>query len=720
MSVRARPRTLVTALLAVALTLVAAIVTSQPAVRPRVGHRPAASRNYGCWERWGSNHLDPTMAQKDPMCWQAWQADPNAMWNWNGLYREGVGGNHQGVIPDGQLCSGGRTQAPRYNSLDAVGAWVAKGVPTTFTLTLTDSAKHGADYLRIYVTKAGFDPTTKAIGWGDLDLVKETGRYGTTGLYQTDVEPVRSQRPGGPVHDLAGQPPRPVVLPVQRHQHRWRHHHADPHPDADGDLHADADPDPDGDADPDAHPDGHPHPDADPDAHVTGGTGSCTATVKVVNAWNGSFVGEVTVKAGSTALTGWHATVVRRHADAGVERHPLGRQHHHQCRVEQLGPGRRHGDRRLHRQRDRQRPDRGLRLALTPAALTPARPPTRGRAGVRRAATGRMAAEPVATVERHATWKELFFDLVVVAGIGQLAHLLHEDTEPTTLGLYAVLYLAFWISWAGFAVYGNVAGDDAKTRVLITAMLGLAVMAASVPGIHGSRAAAFVIAYVALRWYAGAVVQRGRVLLDWPLAQYGLGALPWLVSLWVDAPLRYWLWGVGIVIDLAVLLLTSGERALQEAEERLERVKTSRRRGGPAAGLLTHRGEAHRGGAPRGAARAVRHHRARRGAHPDHRRRRRLRAVGPQPPPSSRSARSPCWRRCGPPACCTGPRASPSCTPHVVAPRIVMLLHALLTGSLAALAAALGVAVEHTHEPCRRSTARCCAGRWPPTARSAW
>ena len=34
----------------------------------------------------------------------------------------------------------------------------------------------------------------------------------------------------------------------------------------------------------------------------------------------------------------------------------------------------------------------------------------------------------------------------------------------------------------------------------------------------------------------------------------------------------------------------------------------------------------------------------------------------------------------------------------MVAPRIVMLLHALLTGSLAALAAALGVAVEHTHE----------------------
>ncbi len=308
-----------------------------------------------------------------------------------------------------------------------------------------------------------------------------------------------------------------------------------------------------------------------------------------------------------------------------------------------------------------------------------------------------MASEQVASVERHASWKELFFDLVVVAGIAQLAHLLREDSEPTTLGLYAVLYLAFWISWAGFAVYGNIAGDDAQTRVLLSAMLGLAVMAASVPGIHGARAGAFVVAYVALRWYSGAVVQRGRVLLDWPLAQYGLGALPWLASLWVDAPQRYWLWGVGIVIDLAVLLLASGERAMQQAEERLERVKTSRRRRAPAAGLLTIEG--------------------------------------------TRSEEEHLWERLGlfviivlgegliqvidaaadaqewdrstvvvalgafallasvwTAGLLHGTAGLPQLRPHVVQPRIVMLLHALLTGALAALAASLGVAVEHTHE----------------------
>ena len=115
MSVRERPRTLAAALLAVALMLVAAVVTSSPASAHGSVTDPP-TRNYGCWERWGANHLDPAMAQMDPMCWQAWQADPNAMWNWNGLYRESVGGNHQAVIPDGQLCSGGRTQTPRYDA----------------------------------------------------------------------------------------------------------------------------------------------------------------------------------------------------------------------------------------------------------------------------------------------------------------------------------------------------------------------------------------------------------------------------------------------------------------------------------------------------------------------------------------------------------------------------------------------------------------------------
>lgn len=163
------------ALLSAALLLSLALWTDTAAAHGSIVEPP--SRNYGCWDRWGDDHLNPDMEQEDPMCWQAWQDNPNAMWNWNGLYRENVGGNHQAAIPDGQLCSGGRTEGGRYNSMDAVGAWETTDISSNFTLHLYDQASHGADYFLVYVTRQGFDPTTQPLTWADLELVAETGSY---------------------------------------------------------------------------------------------------------------------------------------------------------------------------------------------------------------------------------------------------------------------------------------------------------------------------------------------------------------------------------------------------------------------------------------------------------------------------------------------------------------------------------------------------------------
>jgi chitin-binding protein len=134
------------------------------------------SRNYGCFVRWGNNFQAPEMRTQDPMCYQAWQADTNAMWNWNGLYRENVGGNHQAAIPDGQLCSAGRTQNGRYAAMDAIGDWKAADKPRNFSVNILDQALHGADYYRVYITRQGFNPLTQALRWSDLELVAEVGR----------------------------------------------------------------------------------------------------------------------------------------------------------------------------------------------------------------------------------------------------------------------------------------------------------------------------------------------------------------------------------------------------------------------------------------------------------------------------------------------------------------------------------------------------------------
>ncbi|GAB3855217.1 hypothetical protein GCM10029963_49580 [Micromonospora andamanensis] len=272
--------------LGAASVLVAAftmVVVNQPG--PASAHGSVTnppSRNYGCWERWGGDHLNPAMAQSDPMCWQAFQANPNTMWNWNGLFRENVGGNHQAVIPDGQLCSGGRTQGGLYASLDTVGAWTAKPMPNNFTLTLTDGARHGADYMLIYITKQGFDPTTQPLTWNSLELVLRTGAYPTTGLYEAQVN--AGNRTG-----------RHVVYTI------WQASHLDQPYYICSDVTFGGGSNPPPTTPPTTPPPTTPPPTTPPPA----GNGACTATYRTTSEWPGGFGGEVTVRAGNTAISGW-------------------------------------------------------------------------------------------------------------------------------------------------------------------------------------------------------------------------------------------------------------------------------------------------------------------------------------------------------------------------------------------------------------------------------
>jgi chitin-binding protein len=158
------------------LALAAALLTVTPGTASAHGTTiDPSSRNYGCWSRWGNQFQNPAMRTQDPMCWQAWQTDTNAMWNWNGLYREGVNGNHQGAIPNGELCSAGRTENGRYRAMDTPGNWRAANVSRTFTVRLLDQASHGADYVRVYVTRQGYNPLTQALGWNHLELVAQVG-----------------------------------------------------------------------------------------------------------------------------------------------------------------------------------------------------------------------------------------------------------------------------------------------------------------------------------------------------------------------------------------------------------------------------------------------------------------------------------------------------------------------------------------------------------------
>ncbi|WP_372508679.1 lytic polysaccharide monooxygenase auxiliary activity family 9 protein [Amycolatopsis iheyensis] len=156
------------------LAALAGLFLSVPAASAHGTIVSPATRAYQCWQDWGSQHTNPAMQQQDPMCYQAFQANADTMWNWMSALRDGLGGNFQGKTPDGQLCS---NALARNSSLDTPGAWRTTSLGSSFTMHLYDQASHGADFLRVYVSKNGFDPATQRLGWGNLDLLTQTGKY---------------------------------------------------------------------------------------------------------------------------------------------------------------------------------------------------------------------------------------------------------------------------------------------------------------------------------------------------------------------------------------------------------------------------------------------------------------------------------------------------------------------------------------------------------------
>nr|WP_237554772.1 low temperature requirement protein A [Streptomyces sp. SID4948] len=195
-----------------------------------------------------------------------------------------------------------------------------------------------------------------------------------------------------------------------------------------------------------------------------------------------------------------------------------------------------------------------------------------------------------ARIERHASWAELFFDLVAVAGVAALAHVLGSELDAAALGLYALLFLAFWLSWTTFMLYGNVAAGQTRVLRLMFGMFGLGVMAASVPGVAhtvlgGSRSdrplTAFAIAYIATRVYGSQSWRRGDILLDFPVVQYTGGLLPWIASIWVGEPGKLALWAVGVGLDLLLILVLPGRRILTRIQAALTPQAAARRRPRP-------------------------------------------------------------------------------------------------------------------------------------------
>jgi low temperature requirement protein LtrA len=166
--------------------------------------------------------------------------------------------------------------------------------------------------------------------------------------------------------------------------------------------------------------------------------------------------------------------------------------------------------------------------------------------------------------DRRVTFLELFFDLVFVVVIAQLADRLAEHPSWPGVGWFVFLFYAVWSSWINGTLYYDLHGtNDVSVRVFtFLQMLAIAVMAVFAADVAGDGASGFAIGYAAntlvlvVLWFRTGLHDPQHRSGSIPYsAAYLVAAVLFVVSAAMDAPAIYWLWAVALLVELVGQLI---------------------------------------------------------------------------------------------------------------------------------------------------------------------
>ena len=160
-------------------------------------------------------------------------------------------------------------------------------------------------------------------------------------------------------------------------------------------------------------------------------------------------------------------------------------------------------------------------------------------------------------------WMELFFDLVFVAFVGQLAHGIHGDPGLAQFGTFVLLFFPAWWAWVNIVSVVNLLprlSARALGVAMLAAMAASSVMAAAAPDAFGERSWAFSLGNAAMRavllvlW----LYQHGQKSADtpWRIWIYNGGtALLWLAAAFLPLHIAVILWAVSIAVEVGMAAL---------------------------------------------------------------------------------------------------------------------------------------------------------------------
>jgi low temperature requirement protein LtrA len=161
--------------------------------------------------------------------------------------------------------------------------------------------------------------------------------------------------------------------------------------------------------------------------------------------------------------------------------------------------------------------------------------------------------------DQRVTWVELFFDLVFVFCVTQVATLLHARMDWRGAGAALLVFWLVWWAWTQFTWALNAANTD-HPRVQLVTLLATAIaffLAVGIPRALAGGGVWFAMPYVAVRvvglllysWVAwGDPAQRTAVRVFGSASAAGLVAV--VAGAVLGGSVVYWLWGVAIALDL--------------------------------------------------------------------------------------------------------------------------------------------------------------------------
>lgn len=162
--------------------------------------------------------------------------------------------------------------------------------------------------------------------------------------------------------------------------------------------------------------------------------------------------------------------------------------------------------------------------------------------------------------DRHATWLELFFDLVFVVAIAELAHFLHDELNWVGIISSAVLFVPVWWLWIDFSYYADQFDVERGFYrfTMLGVMFGTIVLALTIPEALGSGSVQFATVYATLRlvivglyFQAWRLVPQSRELAMRYTLSFSIALILWLVSIVLPPPIRFILWGLALLIEIS-------------------------------------------------------------------------------------------------------------------------------------------------------------------------